>query len=87
VDADSLIAATLERENSFQALLSLSTNGKEASELLNIPVQDIRDSEQQVHDLTRQLQNSQAQLNRLRNHIVIGKVLSLWRTLFNPDLP
>ena len=87
VDANSLIAATLERENSFQALLSLSTNSKEVSELLNIPVQDIRDSEQQVHNLTRQLRNSQAQLNRLRNHIVIGKVLSLWRTLFNTDLP
>jgi SAM-dependent methyltransferase len=87
VDADSLIAATLERENSFQALLSLSTNSKDVSELLNIPVQDIRDSEQQVVNLTRQLQNSQAQLNRLRHHIVIGKVLSMWRTLFNPDLP
>ena len=86
VDTDRLLAVTLEHENQFQESLNLVTNPTDLIWFLNTPQRDIRMA-QQGFDLAIQLQNTQNDLNRLKNHPVIGTVISIWRTLINQALP
>ena len=94
VDANTLISCMIDRENSFQALFAPQVDADKISILLDFPLKDLRHSGQRVieletklHDLAKRLQRSEDRFNRIRNHIVIGRVISIWRKLFNPDLP
>ena len=86
VDTDHLLAVTLEHENRFQQSLNLVASLTDLTRILSAPHLDIRLS-QQGPDLAIQLQNTRNHLNRLKNHPVIGSVISIWRTFFNPTLP
>jgi hypothetical protein len=83
LDQSRLISRTIIRENSFQSFFASANNAEKISILINSPVR----YREQTYRLTAQMRTSQEQLDRLKNHIVIGKVISLWRKLVNPDLP
>jgi hypothetical protein len=94
VDSNTLISSVIDRENSFQTLFAPQEDADKISILLDSPLKDIRhpgqriiDLETKLHDLAIGLQRSEDQFNRIRNHIVIGRVISIWRKLFNPGLP
>lgn len=86
VDANRLLAVTLEHENRFQESLNLVTNPTDLRCVLSAPHRDISLAQSPL-DLAVQLQDTQNHLNRLRNHPVIGTAISLWRTFFNRTLP
>ena len=84
----------IDRENNFQTLFSSQADADKISTLLDSPLKDLRhpgqrviDLETKVHDLAIRLQRSEDQFNRIRNHVVIGRMISMWRKLFNPSLP
>ena len=94
IDSNTLISCMIDRENRFQTLFASQEDADKISILLDSPLKDIRhpgqriiDLETKLHDLAIRLQRSQDQFNRIRNHIVIGRVISIWRKLFNPGLP
>jgi hypothetical protein len=86
VDTDRLLSVTLEHENEFQESLNLVTNTTDLTWVLSTLHRDIRTA-QEGFNLAVQLQNTQNDLNRLKNHPVIGTVISIWRTLINRALP
>jgi hypothetical protein len=86
VDADHLLAATLEHEKQFQESLNLVTNSTDLTRVVGAPHRDVMIAQQRF-DLANQLHNTQNDLNRLKNHPVIGSVISIWRALINRALP
>jgi SAM-dependent methyltransferase len=85
-DPNTLIAKTIEREDRFQALLGF-TGAAALDQMLDEPCKEYRIPEQRLFDVEAELQRSKVQLDRLKNHIVVGRVISAWRRLFNPNLP
>jgi SAM-dependent methyltransferase len=85
-DPNTLIARAIEREDKFQTLLGF-TDAAALDQMLNEPRKEYRVPEQRLFDVEAELQRSKVQLDRLKNHIVVGRVISTWRRLFNPNLP
>lgn len=85
-DPNTLIAQTIEREDKFQTLLGF-TGGAAIDQMLNEVRKEYRVPEQRLFDVEAELQKRVDQLDRLKNHIVVGRVISAWRRLFNPNLP
>jgi hypothetical protein len=84
-DADVLIAQAIEREYRFQTLLDY-TDATFIDRMLNQAPRD-RNLTQRLFDAEAELQTTKAQLTRLKNHAIVGRVISTWRKLFNPTLP
>jgi SAM-dependent methyltransferase len=85
-DAGRLIAQAIEREYRFQTLLDF-TNATFIDQMLNQAPKQNRNLTQRLSDAEAELQTTKAQLTRLKNHAIVGRVISTWRKLFNPTLP
>ena len=85
-DADMLLAQALEREYRFQTLLDF-TDAPFIERMLNQEPKQYRNLTQRLYDAEAELHKTQAQLTRLKNHVIVGRVISTWRKLFNPTLP
>jgi SAM-dependent methyltransferase len=93
-DIARLISESIEREHQFQSLFAPRDHAATIATFLDTPLiparsreQCILDLENRLTEMAEQLRCSQDQFKRLKDHVVIGSVIAIWRKWFNSRLP